>query len=121
MSALTSPSKSPATVAPMTEKRALEPRFCPSGLMTSTLIAPGVAVLVLMLAWMCVGSIRVTEFTVTPPVNDTASRLANPAPGSKKPDPPLDVPVIVITVLGVLGTLVGETDTGVAGGGASSF
>ena len=47
-------------------------------------------------------------------------RLANPAPGSKKPEPAPDVPVIVtFTDDWPAATVDGFADEGVAGGGAN--
>jgi len=63
----------------------------------------------------------VTELTVTPPLTETAMCLAKPGPGSKKPAPPLEPPVIVRVVeMAPSGTLVGDAPDGVAGGGAMS-
>ena len=63
-----------------------------------------------------------TELTVTPPLTDAVRRLANPAPGSKNPEPALEVPetVTIVEARPVLAND-GVADAGVAGGGASSF
>src|SRR5262249_22412897 len=117
MSDLRSPSKSPASVL-TTLNEALVPVVCPSGFVTDTLIGPVVALIVSISTWTCVGSRTSHDLAFTPPENVNAMRFANPAPGSKKPDPPLDVPVMVISVLSRWGTTLGCTSTGVAGGGA---
>ena len=62
-----------------------------------------------------------TELTVTPPVTVAPMRFANPVPGSKKPDPDTEVPVMVtVTEDWPAGTLE-LADAGVAGGGATSL
>ena len=59
---------------------------------------------------------------VTPPETLACRRLVNPAPGSKKPLPPVDVPVRVMTTDAWPDPIgFGETEAGVAGGGLSSF
>jgi len=63
----------------------------------------------------------VTEFTVTPPLTLALMRLENPEPGSKNPEPDVDVPVIVTLVeLDPNGTLL-LAELGCAGGGASNL
>jgi hypothetical protein len=58
---------------------------------------------------------------MTPPVTLALIRFANPAPGSKNPEPAVDVPVMTTLVeLDPSGTLE-LADDGVAGGGANSF
>jgi len=60
--------------------------------------------------------------TVTPPVTAALMRCAKPAPGSKKPLPPLELPVIVtFTEDWPAVTVDGLAELGLAGGGASSF
>ncbi len=61
--------------------------------------------------------------TVTPlPLNDAARRRGKPAPGSKKPRPPVAADPVTVTATPVCpgATLVGVTDVMAAGGGASS-
>ena len=62
-----------------------------------------------------------TEFTVTFPLTLALIRFGNPAPGSKNPEPDVDVPVIVTLVeLDPNGTLL-LAELGFAGGGATSL
>jgi hypothetical protein len=62
----------------------------------------------------------VTELTVMLPVTLALIRFANPAPGSKKPEPDDDVPVIFTFTEGCPAATVPPED-GWAGGGASNF
>src|SRR5262249_14979113 len=91
---------------------------CPSGFVTVTWSWPGVAALVSMVTCRCVASVTVTDLTMTALPNDTLMWLGKLAPGSKKPDPTTEVPVIVTVALEVFGTVAGETDAGVAGAAA---
>src|ERR1051326_1374513 len=71
---------------------------------------------------MWVGSVKVMEFTVTLLLTDTARRFEKPAPGSKNPEPELELAVIVTAVEAVLTKmLAGLALVGVAGGGAISL
>src|SRR5439155_25176262 len=97
--------------------------LCPSGLVTVTDRNP-VAMLLptVMFNVMCVASVKVMLLMVIPlPLNAAAMRLAKPAPGSKNPDPPDDVPVSTMLVVTPAATVEGLTLLGVAGGGASSL
>src|SRR5947208_3997680 len=121
MSALLSPSKSPTTVPPVTASRPVALGVWPSGLVIPMLIGPVVAAVVFMSTMMCVGSVTVFELTVTPPVKLMFKWFGNAAPGSKKPEPADDVPLMMRTTLGAFGTDGTDTDAGVAGGGATNF
>ena len=91
--------------------------ICPSGLMMVTFLAPGGALTVEMLSCTCVGSMNVAEFTVTPPLTEAVRWFGNPKPGSKKPEPAVDVPVMVTIVDAAPSN--GEVAlAGCAGGGA---
>src|ERR671930_1033704 len=90
----------------------------PSGLVIVTVRSPTVAPTVEMLSVRCVGSVYVTEFTVTPPSIAAAIRQ-EPEPGSQKPEPADEVPVsVTLTDDCPVSTLVGLVDAGAAGGGA---
>ena len=58
---------------------------------------------------------------MTPPVTVAPIRFANPVPGSKKPDPELDVPVIVTATEDRPIATLESAEVGVAGGGAINF
>ena len=58
--------------------------------------------------------------TVTPCVTLAAIRFEKPAPGSKKPEPDVKVPVIVTVVEDWPADTLESDDAGVAGGGAMS-
>ena len=93
----------------------------PSGLVTVSVRAPSGAPTVLTVSVSDVGLFTTTLVTVTPvPLNDAARRRGTLAPGSKKPRPPVAVPVTVTaTPVSPGATLVGVTDVMTAGGGAS--
>lgn len=59
--------------------------------------------------------------TVIPPVTVAEICFAKPEPGSKKPDPPIDVPVIFTVTDDNPGSTLLSTEEGVAGGGAVSL
>ena len=91
----------------------------PSGLVIVTRRWPTVAPTVEMLSVTCVGSVYVTEFTVTLPSTDAAIRH-EPEPGSQNPEPADDVPVIVTSTDDCPdATFVGLAEAGAAGGGAA--
>jgi hypothetical protein len=92
---------------------------CPSGFVTVTVLDPAVAPTVERLSVKWVGSVTVTEFTVTLPSIEAAMRHA-PKPASQKPEPELDVPVSV-TVADDWPTASedGLAALGAAGGGAA--
>ena len=95
---------------------------CPSGLMIVTFFGPGDADTVERSRVTVVGLTYVAELTITPPVTDAVRRFAKPGPGSKKPEPADDVPVIVTLVDATpAGIDDGLAEAGVAGGGASSL
>ena len=73
---------------------------CPSGLMTLTILVPGVDPTVDTVTVSVVGLTTVTAVTVTPGIS-TPIRLIKPGPGSKNPEPPTEVPVSVKVVLAV--------------------
>ncbi len=63
-----------------------------------------------------------TLLIVTPPLMLAWRRLANPGPGSKKPEPLTDVPLIVTLIeLWPAEITEGDAEAGVAGGGASNL
>jgi len=71
-----------------------------------------------------VGPLKVTLFTVTPPLTAACRRLGYPGPpvsgpGSKNSDPATDVPASVTFWVAVV-TSAGDEQFGVAGGGAFS-
>ena len=96
---------------------------CPSGLFTVTDRPPGVAPLsMVMFNVIFVGVLNVTLLTVTPPPPTEAEIwLGKLEPGSKKPDPALDVPVIVTFSVAPAPADDGEAFEGIAGGGALSW
>ena len=95
---------------------------CPSGLLTVTVRLPVAAPLsTVKLRVILVGLVYVTLFTVTPPPSTAAAmRFGKAEPGSKKPEPELDVPVIVTLNVAALAADGGDALEGVAGGGALS-
>jgi hypothetical protein len=58
---------------------------------------------------------------MTPPVTEAPMRLLNAAPGSKKPEPEIDEPVIVTVKEDRPAGTVALAEIGVAGGGAISL
>jgi hypothetical protein len=62
----------------------------------------------------------VAEFTTIPSLTVAFNRCGNPAPGSKKPEPDNDVPVIVTAVEDWPVETLELAEAGVAGGGAMS-
>src|SRR5205823_13584399 len=95
---------------------------CPSGFVIVMFFAPGVAATVETSSVTDVGSLYVMPFTVTPPETLAWRRFVNPAPGSKKPLPPIAAPVIVMPTDAWPGPNgFGDTEAAVAGGGASNF
>src|SRR5438445_2622805 len=87
----------------------------------TTFLRPPVAPRVEMFSVTCVGSTKVTELIATP-LMLALKRLANPAPGSKKPDPALEVPIIVtLTDDRPAATEEGLMLASAAGGGAISL
>src|SRR5581483_900126 len=91
----------------------------PSGLVTVTFCGPSAALVVSRSRSTCVGSTYAIAFTITPPVTFAAICLAKPAPGSKKPEPFVDVPVMMTcTEDWPVATLL-SAEAGVAGGGAT--
>src|SRR5687768_11156680 len=99
----------------------------PSGLVTVTFLAPGVAPIVRRFSVTWVGETKVTEFTATPPVTAAAMRFAKPGPpgsgpGSKNSEPATDVPVMVTLTDGRPWlTEAGLAVAGVAGPGGRSW
>jgi hypothetical protein len=90
----------------------------PSGFVIVIVCEPPVAPTVLRSSVTWVGSVYVTEFTVTPPLTDTAMRHV-PEPGSQNPEPDVEVPVSTTdTEVAPALIEVGEVEAGVAGGGA---
>lgn len=85
-----------------------------------TFCAPLAAPIVLTLSVTWVGSVKVTEFTVTLPVTVALIRFAKPVPGSKKPEPDEDVPVM-FTLADACPAARVPPDVGWAGGGASNL
>src|SRR5438874_2361312 len=71
----------------------------------------------------CAGSVYWMLLTVMPkPLKAAAIRLENPAPGSKKPEPFVKVPVTVtVTLFDPAAIVAGLQLAGVAGGGANNF
>ncbi len=98
----------------------------PSGLVMATVFSPAVAAVVSRLRVNCVGLVKVTELTVTPPLTEAAMWLAKPGPpvsgpGSKKPEPDVEVPVTVTETAAWPAAIVGGLAAeGEAGGGARS-
>ena len=98
-----------------------------SGLVIVTLLAPVVALTVESVSVTCVGSVKLTLFTTTPPVTDAPMRFAYPGPpvsgpGSKNSEPEDELPVIVTLVEDKpWQTVAGDALDGVAGGGALSW
>src|SRR5262249_3146867 len=66
---------------------------CPSGLTTVIVRAPNGAPTVFRSSVTEVGLVTEAPLTVTPSGTEAASRPAYPAPGSKKPDPAVEMPV----------------------------
>ena len=62
-----------------------------------------------------------TELTSTPPVTLDAILRANPFPGSKKPDPDVELPVMVTFTDDWPAATLELAEEGVAGGGATSL
>jgi hypothetical protein len=93
----------------------------PSGFVIVTVRAPVVAPTVEMLRVTWVGSVNVTEFTVTLPLIDAAMRQA-PEPGSQKPEPALAVPVsVTLSDDWPAAADAGLAELGMAGAGAAIF
>jgi hypothetical protein len=61
------------------------------------------------------------ELTVTPPVTLAPIRFAKPGPGSKNPEPDVDVPLIVTVVEDWPPAAFESAELGAAGAGATSF
>ena len=94
----------------------------PSGLVMVTFFRP--LVLAVTFSVTDVGPLKVTLFTVTPPLTAACRRLGYPGPpvsgpGSKNSDPATDVPASVTFWVAVV-TSAGDEQFGVAGGGAFS-
>jgi hypothetical protein len=97
---------------------------CPSGFVTVTVLPSVVAFdAMLMFNVTCVGSVYVTELTVMPlPLTDAEIWLANPAPGSKNPEPAVEVPEIeILTFVDPALAEEGDAPDGPDGGGARSL
>src|SRR5262245_29281194 len=92
-----------------------------------TFLAPLAAAVVSSVRVTCVGSVNVTPVTDTPPDTSAAMWFAKPgppgsAPGSKKPEPDDEVPVMTTLTDGrAPQTAAGAADAGAAGGGARSW
>src|SRR5262245_26137510 len=89
---------------------------CPAGLVTVTARLPDVALLSMVtFSVMFVGVLNATLLMVTPPPLIAAEIwFGNPEPGSKKPEPELDVPVMVTFNTAPAPADEGETLEGVA-------
>lgn len=101
--------------------RTLEPsEVCPSGFVIVRFRRPSAAAPeAVTFTVTCVGSVKVTEFTVKPvPLNAAAMRFANPAPGSKKPVPDADVPVTTMFPVVPCSIVFGTSVVIAAGAGA---
>src|SRR4051812_2338074 len=70
----------------------------PSGFVIVTSQGPAIAAVVFRSSCTVVGLTKAAELTVMPQVTAACKRLAKPAPGSKKPLPLDDTPVIVTAV-----------------------
>src|SRR3954451_1496101 len=91
----------------------------PSGFVIVASHAPAVAVVVFRSSCTVVGLTKAAELTVMPQVAAACRRLAKPAPGSKKPLPFEETPVIVTAVeADPRATRDGVADVTLAGAGA---
>jgi hypothetical protein len=99
----------------------------PSGFVIVAFFDPVPALVVSRSRVRCVGSVYVTLFTATPPFTAAEMWLGKPGPpvsgpGSKNPEPAVDVPVIWTLTDDWPGAIVdGMAEAGVAGGGARSW
>ena len=94
----------------------------PSGLVTVTVRLSEVAPLsIVTFSVMFVGVLKVTLLMVTPPpLTEAEIWFGNPEPGSKKPEPEFDAPVMLTFNVAPAPADDGEALEGVAGGGAFS-